>query len=90
MGQETINNVCENLNEIADVLYKGAVKSGIAAMGLVLPDLTAIINDIQDEAIKKRLLEDALTPALQAMEESDGTMLADIITYELLEILHII
>lgn len=90
MGQETINNVCENLNEIADALYKGAVKSGIAAMGLVLPDLTAIISDIQDEDIKKRLLEDALIPALQAMEESDGTMLADIITYELLEILHII
>ena len=87
MKQDLIKSTSKKLTEIAEVLYKGDVKTGIAAMGLVISDLAEIISDIQDEETKGKILQDVLTPALKAMEESDGTMLADIISYELLEIL---
>ena len=57
-------------------------------MGLVISDLATISEDIQDEAVKKKLMQEALVPILQAMEDQDGVMLADLITYELLELLH--
>ena len=39
---------------------------------------------------QQRLITDALSPILSAMEEEDGTLLADLITYELVELLDIL
>lgn len=85
---QLIEDTCNKLSEIADVLYRGDTRAGIAAMGLVISDLAAISDVIQDEEIKKRLVLEVLVPILQAMEDQDGVMLADLITYELLELLH--
>lgn len=85
---QLIVDTCDKLSEIADVLYRGDTRAGIAAMGLVISDLAAISDVIQDEEIKKRLVQEVLVPILQAMEDQDGVMLADLITYELLELLH--
>lgn len=86
MDEKLLKETCETLTEIAEILYKGDVQTGIAAMNLVIPNLAVVATWVTDEAVNKRLVEEALTPALQAMEEQDGTMLADIITYELLDI----
>ncbi len=85
---QLIEDTCNKLSEIADVLYRGDTRAGIAAMGLVISDLAAISDVIQDEEIKKRLVQEVLVPILQSMEDQDGVMLADLITYELLELLH--
>lgn len=90
MDNRLLTQTCDRLTGIADVLYKGDVQTGIAAMNLVISNLAVIITWITDESVKMRLVEEALTPALQAMEKKDGTMLADIITYELLDILSMI
>lgn len=90
MDNRLLTQTCDRLTEIADILYKGDVQTGIAAMNLVISNLAVITTWITDESVKKRLVEEALTPALQAMEKHDGTMLADIITYELLDILSMI
>lgn len=85
---QLIVDTCDKLSEIADVLYRGDTRAGIAAMGLVISDLAAISDVIQDEEVKEKLVQEALIPILQAMEDQDGVMLADLITYELLELLH--
>ncbi len=82
-----ILNTKNKLEEIADILYKDNVNLGMAKMNLVLPDIAVIASQITDEELQARLLNDALTPALGAMESKDGTLLADIISYELIEIL---
>ena len=41
-------------------------------------------------ALQQRLITDALMPILSAMEEEDGTLMADLITYELVEILDLL
>ncbi len=89
MDKMVLKQTISQLNQIADVLYKGNTRAGIAAMGMVIPNLTLVSTLIDDEEMKARLVNDALTPALQAMEEQDGVLLADIITYELLGILTI-
>lgn len=80
----------EALLGIADTLYQGRVSDGIAAMNTVIPNLSVIATDIKDEELQKRLLTDALAPILSAMEAEDGILLADLITYELVEILDIL
>ena len=59
-------------------------------MNGVIPNLSLIASGIQDEALQQRLITDALSPILSAMEEEDGTLLADLITYELVELLDIL
>lgn len=88
MDDKLLADTCDKLTDIADILYKGDVQTGMASMNAVIPNLAVIASYITDELLKTRLIEDALTPALQAMEEKDGTMLADVITYELLDILN--
>ena len=86
MEQELIQDTKETLLTIADILYQGRVSDGIAAMNGVIPNLSLIASGIQDEALQQRLITDALSP----MEEEDGTLLADLITYELVELLDIL
>ena len=87
MEQELIQDTKETLLTIADILYQGRVSDGIAAMNGVIPNLSLIASGIQDEALQQRLITDALSPILSAMEEEDG---ADLITYELVELLDIL
>lgn len=75
------------LKEIADILYKGESARGIAAIQNVIPNIAVISDDIEDEGVKDKLLNEALAPMLDAMQENDGVTLADIITYELIELL---
>lgn len=90
MEQELIQDTKETLLTIADILYQGRVSDGIVAMNGVIPNLSLIASGIQDEALQQRLITDALSPILSAMEEEDGTLLADLITYELVELLDIL
>lgn len=90
MDDKLLSETSDKLTEIANVLYKGDVQTGMAAMNVVIPNLAVIASYITDELLKTRLIEDALTPALQAMEEKDGTMLADVITYEILDIIKLL
>ena len=42
------------------------------------------------DTLYQGLVSDALSPLLSAMEEEDGTLMADLITYELVEILDLL
>lgn len=87
MDNVLLNTTKEKLNEIADILYKDKVNLGMSKMNQVIPDIAVIASNITDAELQQRLINDALTPALGAMENKDASLLADIITYELIEIL---
>ena len=87
MNQESLNITIEKLDKIADILYKGGTEEGFAYMNEVLPDISMIATGMMDPNISTRLMNEALVPALSAMEQQDGVWLADIIYYELLKIL---
>ncbi len=77
----------EKLECIADTLYKGDTTLGMAMMTQVIQDLANIASMIEDKELSDRYVNDGLAQALSAMESNDGTLLADVITYEILEII---
>lgn len=87
MDINLLQETCERLEAIADTLYQGYVSQGIADMNSVISDLAVISTWIIDEELQVKLVNNALAPILSAMEAQDATELADLITYELLEIL---
>lgn len=87
MNNELITQVITTLEEATEILYKGDVNKGMATMLSCFSQIEAIAAEITDEALLKRFMSDALTPALSAMEQADATELADIISYELIPIL---
>lgn len=87
MDKDKLENLKSNLEQIADVLYKGDTMNGIAAISNVLSDVGDIASDMPDEESRQGLIDNALAPLLEAMEQGDGTLMADIISYELLPLL---
>lgn len=73
----------KKMEDIADILYKGNTEQGIAAIKDILPYLSMLATDMENEELQGQFIEEVLSPLLQAMEDKDGTMMADIITYEL-------
>jgi len=82
-----IESIKGQLEAATDILYKGDVNRGMATMQGVIPELASLVTSIEDADVQARLMNDALSPALAAMESKDGTLLADIISYELIPIL---
>ncbi|MBE5932320.1 MAG: hypothetical protein E7263_02730 [Lachnospiraceae bacterium] len=80
----------EKLSCIADTLYKGDTLVGMAMMTQVIEDLAKVSTMIEDEDLASRYINDGLMQALEAMESNDGTLLADVITYELIEIIDLL
>lgn len=87
MDKEKLDDVKTRLNDIADILYKGDTIDGIAHMSSVIPDIAVIASDMPDEEERQEMIDNALAPLLDAMEQEDGTLMADIISYELIPLL---
>ncbi|MGN0438109.1 MAG: hypothetical protein ACI4F4_06245 [Lachnospiraceae bacterium] len=86
MNQELLYEVVENLNKVSDYLYQENIPVANQMLFLVLPKLERCISEIANEEIQDTLKE-KLAEALTAMEEEDFILLADLIQYEVIEIL---
>lgn len=75
---------------VTELLYSGDVAEGMAKMQDVIPELAVLLQSINNEELERQIIEDILKPALDSMEERDGTTLADILQYELLPLLEAI
>ena len=75
---------------VTELLYSGDVAEGMAKMQDVIPELAVLLQSINNEELERQITEDVLKPALDSMEERDGTTLADILQYELLPLLEAI
>lgn len=88
MNKNIITELINELEEIAGVLYKDKIDEGMAMMTNVLPNLSLYVTTLESEEERQQFLDNALAPALEAMESRDAIMLADIITYEIIEVLN--
>ena len=77
----------KTLQDIIEVLYKGETKKGMAMMSEVIPSLAVIAENMEDEGLRDRYVNDGLRQALEAMETNDGVLLADVLNYEIIEII---
>ena len=87
MDKETLDSIKTRLNDIADILYQGHVIDGIAHVSDVIPDIAALAEAMPNEEARQELIDNALAPLLDAMEQEDGTLMADVISYELIPLL---
>ena len=86
MEKEKVLETIKQLNDISDQMYKGEVLRGMAKMDSVILSLSSILGCMSEEQ-QISFMSDSLKPALEAMEQRDGTMLADIISYEMIPVL---
>lgn len=87
MDQEIKRKMQLQIDIVTELLYSGAVAEGMAKMQDVIPELAVLLQSINNEELERQIIEDVLKPALNSMEERDGTTLADILQYELLPLL---
>ncbi len=90
MDQEIKRKMQLQIDIVTELLYSGEVAEGMAKMQDVVPELAVLLQSINNEELERQIIEDVLKPALDSMEERDGTTLADILQYELLPLLEAI
>ena len=83
MNQNSVKQIMDNLTQVTDLLYQENVTPAYAQLAVALPQLEQVIMQVNQE-IQLELTE-KLRSALEAMEDGDNTLLADIIQYEILE-----
>lgn len=86
VNQELLTEVIENLNKVTDYLYQENIPVANQTLFIVLPKLDRCISEIADEEVQE-ILKEKLTASLSAMEEEDYILLADLIQYEVIDIL---
>lgn len=86
MNQDLLKEVIEQLNKVTDYLYQENIPVANQALFLVLPKLERCIGEIEDSEVQETL-KDKLMEALSAMEEEDYVLLADLVQYEVIEVL---
>ena len=74
----------KEITEIAQLLYQQKEQEGYNRIAALIPGLTQYIDQIADEK-QQSLVLSSLKEMLEAMEQQDMTLLADVLSYELLE-----
>lgn len=81
------HNVLDNINKTADLYYQSKEVEGNKAMQEVIVNLTGFVDSVNDERVINDIL-DKLKEALQAMEDKDYVYLADLLKYEIGEVIN--
>ncbi|MDD5948270.1 MAG: hypothetical protein PUC39_00825 [Lachnospiraceae bacterium] len=74
----------QEIQDVAELFYQQKNTEGYQRLNQLLQDLSAYVGTITEEEQQMEFLE-ALKEALDAMEQKDTTLLADILQYELIE-----
>lgn len=84
MDKELLSDVIGALSQTVDLLYQENQQLAYRQLAVTLPRLEQVIGQMDNDAGQLEFV-DKLQEALSAMEEGDSTLLADIISYELIE-----
>ncbi len=79
-----MEQVINTLTTVTDLLYQENIPVAYRMLYLILPGMEEVIGQIQQEEVQSEL-RDKLLEALEAMENEDNILLADILQYEILE-----
>ncbi len=82
MDQERLNMVTNGLIQATDLLYQENITYAYQMLVVILPQLEMVISEIEEDEVRNELRE-RLEDALQAMEEEDYILLADVFQYEI-------
>ena len=83
MNQNSVKQIMDNLTQVTDLLYQENITPAYTQLAVALPQLEEVIMQLNQETQQE--LTEKLRSALEAMEDGDNTLLADIIQYEILE-----
>jgi DNA integrity scanning protein DisA with diadenylate cyclase activity len=84
MDQEKLKLVTGVLSQVTDLLYQENITYAYRMLAIILSELETVISMVEDKGASVEI-KDKLMEALQAMEEEDNILLADIIQYEINE-----
>ena len=84
MDQERLSQVIDILTQVSDLLYQENIEYAYKMLAIILKELEEVISMVEEETVRIEMKE-KLMGALQAMEERDYILLADIIQYEVVE-----
>ena len=84
MDQERLSQVIDILTQVSDLLYQENIEYAYKMLAIILKELEEVISMVKEETVRIEMKE-KLMGALQAMEERDYILLADIIQYEVVE-----
>ncbi len=80
MAEYDLSALEENIQDITDALYQQRVKEGLETIPLVLKQLSTIAMQLDEE--KKTALLSILKNAMDALEEKEYVLLADILYFD--------
>ncbi len=88
--KKEIQEVNKKIDEIVELFYQQKNEEAYGKLNIALADFIYIIEMIQKQGDEKAQenagdLNDALKQALEAMEQKDNILLADILKYEVME-----
>jgi len=87
-----INQVKDEIEKVTEALYQQKERAAYNLLNMALPTIAKAVEEIfawqteqgREESEKQEIVQ-VLTQAMQAMEQKDTVLLADILQYELLE-----
>lgn len=80
MAEYDLSALEENIQDITDALYQQRVKEGLETIPLVLKQLSTIAMQLDEE--KETALLSILKNAMDALEEKEYVLLADILYFD--------
>lgn len=88
--KKEIQEVNKKIDELVELFYQQKNEEAYGKLNIALADFIYIIEMIQKQGDEKAQenagdLNDALKQALEAMEQKDNILLADILKYEVME-----
>lgn len=86
MDQDMLKQLVDAIRQIVDLLYQENIEAGYKVLSIVLPYLERMIVETDNTEFQNELKE-KLEEALHAMEDGDNILLADIMQYEVLEMI---
>lgn len=84
MDQALLSDVIERIEEIYKYLYQDNADAAYSRVAGMVGKLEQVIVQIDDDSVQGEMKEQLLA-ALNAMEEGDNVLLADIFQYEINE-----
>ena len=86
-----ISSTIEQIQETADLFYRNQEQPGYLSLRMTIEDITQAIDTISqlesiDSEAEIAKINGALSEALNAMQEKDMTLVADILTYDVADL----
>lgn len=83
MGKKQVDTVREEILDIADTFYQNRIAEGVKQLPKLIRLLSEESKDINEQKQKKYI--ELLNYVMEAMEQKEYILLADVLVFEILE-----